>query len=68
MSLVANALAAGTGNLAPIKKAEQVAAPATPKSMPKVDKPKSREEKLADCLKKGKRTPEVCNKRYGAKK
>lgn len=63
LSLVGNAMSDEA-----IKKAEKVEAPATPKEMPKVDKPKTRAEKLKDCLSKKDLPVEKCQKRYGNKK
>ena len=62
LSLVGNAMAAETA-----KKAEKTEAPATPKEMPKVDKPKTKKEKLEDCLAEKKEEASVCEKRYGKK-
>ena len=67
--LAGSVLAGGaSGPIEPIKKAEKVEAPATPKEMPKVDKPKTRAEKLKDCLSKKDLPVEKCQKRYGNKK
>jgi len=63
LSLIGNAISAEA-----IKKAEKVEAPATPKAMPKVDKPKTKKEKLADCLAEKKLDADKCEKKYGEKK
>ena len=67
LSVATSALAGGTGKIEDIKKAEKVEAPATPKAMPKVDKPKTRKEKLADCLEEKKLDAAKCEKKYGEK-
>lgn len=69
VALAGSAFAGGaSGPIEPIKKAEKVEAPATPKEMPKVDKPKTRAEKLKECLSKKDWPEEKCQKKYGQKK
>ena len=68
LAMSLSAIAGGVTIMEPIKKAEKSEEPATPKAMPKVDKPKTKKEKLANCLEKKKVESSVCEKRYGAKK
>lgn len=62
------AVAGGNGKMEEVKKAQTQSAPATPKEMPKVDKPKTKKEKLADCLTDKKLAKEECEKKFGPKK